>query len=340
MDKMYISPSPHVQSRDSISKIMYLVILSLIPAGVGAVMIFGMRSLWVTLTAIVAAMLTEAGCQLLMKRPVEIKDGSAILTGILLAYNLPAEVPLWIPAIGSFVAIAIGKQVFGGLGHNPMNPALVGRAFLMASWPIHITSFSTIPKGSTLSGIDSITSATPLNVFKSVREILTNSAEYTTEEISNATQTLSELYNTNGNLFFGKIGGCIGETSAILLLIGAIFLMYKHIIGWKIPISYIGTVFLLTWMFGGTDGLFTGNPVFHILSGGLMLGAFYMATDMVTSPVTFKGRLYFGLGCGIITVVIRLWGGYPEGVSYSILLMNLVTPLLNRYTRPKTFGGK
>jgi electron transport complex protein RnfD len=275
-----------------------------------------------------------------MKRPVTISDGSALLTGILLAYNLPTDVPLWLPATGAFFGVLVGKQLFGGLGYNPMNPALIGRAFLMASWPTYMTVFRVLPKNGTLSGIDNVTSATPLNVFSQAREILTHSASYSTEQFVQAQETISQLYHAHPDLFFGRIGGCLGETSAFLLLIGAVFLMYKRIIGWKIPFSYVITVALMTWMFGGVEGLFTGNPLFHILSGGVILGAFYMATDMVTSPVTFKGRLIFGTGCGLITVVIRLWGGYPEGVSYAILLMNLTTPLIDRYTKPKIFGEK
>ncbi len=341
MDKsFFISSSPHIKDRDSVPKIMYWVVLSLLPAGAGAVYLFGVRVIWVISISVASAMLTELVCQLIMKRPVGVFDGSAIITGILLAYNLPPEVPLWLPAIGSFVGITVGKMAFGGLGYNPMNPALIGRAFLMASWPINMTVFKTIPAGGTLSGIDALTTATPLNVFKHSREILIHGSEFSTEKVTEAAQAISQLYGSSGNLFLGKVGGCIGETSVLLLLIGAFILMYKRIIGWKIPFSYIGTVALLTWIFGGTEGMFTGNPLFHILSGGLILGAFFMATDMVTTPVTFKGRLIFGTGCGILTVIIRLWGGYPEGVSYSILLMNLTTPLLDRYTKPKVFGGK
>ena len=336
----FVSSSPHIKDVDSIPKIMYAVVGSLIPAGIGAVYFFGLHALWVILVATVSALLTEFLFQTIMKRPIRIADGSAAITGILLAYNLPAEVPLWLPAAGAFVGIGIGKMAFGGLGYNPMNPALIGRAFLMASWPTYMTIFRTVPRAGTLSGIDAITNATPLSVFKHAREILVHTSDYTTEQLTEASQAISQLYSAHGTLFFGRIGGCLGETSVFLLLIGAVFLMYKRIIGWKIPFTYVGTVALLTWIFGGTDGLFTGDPLFHILSGGLVLGAFYMATDMVTSPVTFKGRLLFGTGCGILTVVIRLWGGYPEGVSYSILLMNLTTPLLDRYTKPKTFGGK
>ena len=335
----HISASPHVKNVDSVPKIMYTVILALVPAGIGAFYFFGIRALTVITVAAAAALITELILQMAMKRPIRVTDGSAILTGILVAYNVPAEIPLWIPVVGSIVGIGIGKMTFGGLGYNPLNPALVGRAFMMASWPQHMTVFTTSPTGGTLSGIDSITSATPLNVFKASKDILANNAEYSAEKIAQAERSITELYNSGSDLFLGKVGGCIGETSALLLLIGGLFLMYKRIIGWKIPFSYIFTVIILSWIFGGTDGLFSGNPLFHTLSGGLMLGAFFMATDMVTTPITFKGRLLFGTGCGILTVVIRLWGGYPEGVSYSILLMNLTTPLIDRYTKPKVLGG-
>ncbi len=341
MDRLFsISPSPHIKDSDSIQKIMLCVVAALVPAGIGAVYFFGMHALLVILVAVFTAVATELGCQKILNRPVTIQDGSAVLTGILLAYNVPAEVPLWLPAIGSFVGVAVGKMAFGGLGYNPMNPALIGRAFVMASWPTYMTVFQTVPRGGTLSGIDVITNATPLNVLKHAREILANTSDFTTEQITEASQAISQLNSSTGDLFIGRIGGCLGETSVLLLLLGAVFLMYKRIIGWKIPFSYIGTVAILTWIFGGTEGLFSGNPIFHVLSGGLILGAFFMATDMVTSPITFKGRLLFGTGCGLLTVLIRLWGGYPEGVSYSILLMNLATPLLDKYTKPKVFGGK
>lgn len=337
-NKLFVSSSPHITDNESIPKIMYGVVLSLIPAMIGAIYFFGIRSLWVVLVAVVAAVATEGIIQKLMKKAVTVTDGSAIVTGILLAFNVPAEVPLWIPAIGSAFAIAIGKIPFGGLGYNPMNPALLGRAFLLASWPTHLTIFKTNPAGGTLSGIDAITNATPLNVYRHATDAIANSATLSTESIEEASKALSQLSDSYWNLFSGRVGGCLGETSAMLLLIGAVYLIYKRYISLKIPLSYIGTVALLMWMFGGTEGLFSGDPIFHILSGGLILGAFFMATDMVTSPVTYKGRIYFGIGCGILTVVIRLVGGYPEGVSYSILLMNLTVPLIDRYTKPKVFG--
>ena len=331
-NKLFVSSSPHITDKESIPKIMYGVLLSLLPATGGAIYFFGLRAGWVIVLAVIAAVITEGLIQKLMKKPVTIKDGSAILTGVLLAFNLPSEVPWWIPVIGSVFAIAIGKIPFGGLGYNPMNPALLGRAFLLASWPTKITIFNTAPKGGTLSGIDAITSATPLNVFKQAKDAIAAG------QIEGSDVIIRDLYDSYANLFWGKVGGCLGETSAFLLLIGAIYLIYKRYISLKVPVSYIVTAGLLAWIFGGTDGYFSGDPLFHVLSGGLILGAFFMATDMVTSPVTFKGRIIFGIGCGVITIIIRLVGGYPEGVSYSILLMNLTTPLIDRYTKPKVFG--
>lgn len=355
-NKFFVSSSPHITDKDSIPKIMYGVVISLIPATIGSIYFFGIRAGWIILLAIISAVVTEAGLQIFMKKPITVKDGSAIVTGILLAFNVPAEVPWWIPVIGSAFAIAIGKIPFGGLGYNPLNPALLGRAFLLASWPTHMTIFKTqplgwfaklvedkseialwlsqkipffknIPKdGFSLSGIDAITSATPLNVFRQQKDIIARLGED-----ANAQTVISQLHDSYGNLFWGKIGGCIGETSVFLLLIGAVYLIYKRYIGLRIPLSYIGTVAILSWILGD-------DPTFHIFAGGLILGAFYMATDMVTSPVTSSGRYIFGVGCGAITVLIRMIGGYPEGVSYSILLMNLTVPLIDRYTKPKTFG--
>jgi len=338
--KYFVSSSPHIYDHESIPKIMYSVSLALLPAGVGAVYFFGLRALLMIIIGIVSAVATEGILCKIMKKPLTISDGSALLTGLLLAYNVSVQVPLWMPAVGSFFAIAVGKFVFGGLGYNPMNPALLGRAFLLASWPGHMLNFEkVIPKNGTVSGIDVITSATPLKVIKEAKDVLQNQSLFPIEKVNEAKQAFLELSDSIGNLFWGKVGGCIGETSVFLLLVGAAFLMYKRYIGWKIPFSYIATVALLSWVFGGKDGLFSGFVMFHIFSGGLILGAFFMATDMVTSPVTFRGRIFFGIGCGIITVLIRQIGGYPEGVSYSILLMNLLTPMLDRWTKPRVFGG-
>ncbi len=338
-NRFFVSSSPHIRDADSVQKIMFSVIIALVPAFVGSVWFFGFKAAWLTILAVGTAIVTEAGIQKLRKVPVTISDGSAVITGILLAFNIPASAPFWLPIVGTFFAVAVGKMVFGGLGFNPMNPALLGRAFLLASWPATMTSSWTAPAGGTSSGLEGFTGATPLKVLKEAREIVLN-PDLFPEKYDSAVETLSRISSTYGDLFWGQVGGCIGETSVILLLIGAAFLIYKRIIDLSIPLGYMGTVFVISWIFGGSKGLFTGDPIFHILSGGLILGAFFMATDMVTTPVTKRGRLIFGIGCGLLTMVIRLVGGYPEGVSYSILLMNLTTPLLDKYTKPKVFGKK
>ena len=368
MEKQFIvTASPHLMAKDSTAKIMFDVALSLLPAVGASIYFFGWRAGWIILLTVATCIISEAVTQKLMKKPISIMDGSALVTGILLAFNLPAEVPWWIPVIGAVFAIVIGKQCFGGIGYNPMNPALLGRAFLLASWPTHMTIFKTVPTGGTLSGISAVTSATPLNAMKQAQTIvksqavvekfesviqtasdslvitqaktaLANITIYAPEKVSEAHETIRLLSDATQNFFIGNIGGSLGETSALALLIGAAYLLFKRHIHLKIPLTYIGTVAVLSYIFGGSTGLFSGEWLFHILTGGLILGAFYMATDMVTSPVTKNGQVIFALGCGVITVIIRLIGGYPEGVSYSILLMNLTVPLLDKLTRPKIFG--
>lgn len=336
---LHVSISPHLRDRVSVPKIMRSVILALTPALIWAVYIYGLRALWLVLVGVISAVLTEAICQKIMGRPITVSDGSAVVTGMLLVYCLPPGVPFWMPVMGSAFAIAIGKQAFGGLGHNPLNPALLGRAFLLASWPLHMTTDWRAPAMGTMSGIDAVTNATPLAVLKEAHKVLADPIS-TTEQMVQAREAIAQLSSSYGNLFFGNVGGSLGETSALLLLIGGLYLMFKRYIGWKIPLTFMGIVMLLTGAFGGADGLFTGDALFHLLSGGLILGAFFMATDMVTTPVTFRGRLIFGTGCGVITSVIRLVGGYPEGVCYSILLMNAFTPLIDRWTRPKRLGER
>ncbi len=311
-DKLIVSVSPHIHNNESISKIMWMVVLSLLPAGIAGVFIFGWSALKVILSCIIAAVVTEWALQLFTKRKITILDGSAVLTGLLLAFNLPSDVPLWLPVIGAFFSIAIGKQVFGGLGQNIFNPALVGRAFLMASWPKYMTTF-TKPFS-----YDAVTSATPLAMIKEGKIL----------------EHISYL-----DLFLGKRGGCIGEVCIAALLLGVLFLFWKRYISWHIPVTYVVTTGLFTYVFAGKT-LFSGDWLFHILSGGLILGAFFMATDYVTSPLTRKGQIIFGLGCGLITAVIRIWGGYPEGVCYSILMMNAATPIIDRYTKNRTYGTK
>ncbi|MBN1755660.1 RnfABCDGE type electron transport complex subunit D [bacterium] len=336
-NKLAVAVSPHVREDISIRKIMFGVLLALLPALAGSVYFYGIKALWLSLIGVASALAAEAIFQLIRGVHIDVTDGSAAITGLLLAFNLPPDVPYWMPVIGAFVGIMIGKQLFGGLGRNILNPALVGRAFLMASWPVDMTTKWIVPRFGTLSGIDTVTSATPLNVFKSMQSVIAN-PEATAVELGNAQQTLQQLGSNWSNMFFGNIGGCLGETSAVLLLIGGIYLLIKNYADWRIPLSYIGSVALLSWAFMGSNGLFSGAVPFHIFSGGLMLGAFFMATDMVTTPITPRGRWIFGIGCGIFTFVIRKWGGYPEGVSYSILLMNIAAPLIDRYTKPRVLG--
>ncbi len=311
-ERLIVSASPHLHKGESVSRIMWMVAISLLPAGIAGVIIFGLSALSVIILAVVSALVTEWILQISTKRKITIFDGSAVITGLLLAYNLPPKVPFWLPIIGAFFSIAIGKQIFGGLGQNIFNPALVGRVFLMASWPKYMTSF-TVPLS-----YDATTQATPLMLLKEGKFA---------EHIS------------YGNLFLGLRGGCIGEVCILALILGAAFLFWKKYISWHIPITYIVTVGIFTYLFG-PSGFLSGDWLFHILSGGLILGAFFMATDYVTSPLTRKGQIVFGIGCGILTAIIRLWGGYPEGVSYAILIMNAATPLVDRYTKNRIYGNR
>lgn len=310
-DKLIVSVSPHIKSKDSCKKIMWSVVLALIPTGIAGVFIFGFSALKVIAISITSALLTEAVIQKLRHKKITISDGSCFITGLLLAYNLPPQIPWWLPAVGSFFAIAIAKHSFGGLGHNIFNPALAGRAFLLASWPNHMTNW-TPPRWQ----IDTLTTATPLAILK--------------EKISHKLPSYLQL-------FLGDRPGCIGEVCILAIIIGALYLLWKGYIRWYTPFSFIFTVGLFSWLFSN-NGLFRGDWLFYILSGGLFLGAFFMATDYVTTPLTKKGQFVFGIGCGILTFLIRKFGGYPEGVSYSILIMNAFTPLIDRYTKTRKFG--
>ncbi len=350
--RFVLSSSPHIHTEESVPRIMYTVTLTLLPATLGAAWIFGLRALLLVLIGMAAAVLTEALLQRLFKLPATISDGSALLTGLLVSFNLPPGVPWWIPVIGSLFAIGVGKLPFGGLGYNPLNPALLGRAFLLASWPLHMTkdwlppfwwrqaghSFTTWKVVPASFQVDGVSFATPLELSKTAMRTVANPEGVPGELVASAMATLQQLGDRLLDLLVGTVGGCIGETSAVLLLLGAAYLLYKNYIDWRTPISYIAVVAIGGWMFGGVGGLFRGDPLFHIFAGGLILGAFFMATDMVTTPITRRGKLYFGIGCGVLTVLIRLIGGYPEGVSYSILLMNLTTPLIDRWTVPRRFG--
>jgi len=307
--KLAVSSSPHLHSGATVRQAMLLVMLALAPAALFAVFHFGMYVVAILLTGVLAAVLAEVAILHFLKKPLStVFDGSAALTGLLLAMNVPAGAPLWMVAIGSFLALAIGKHVFGGLGYNPFNPALVGRAILVASWPARMTAWV---------GPGLVTSATPLALSRA-----------------------GEALPPYSDLLFGFKAGSIGEVAVLLLFVGGVFLIYKKVIDWKIPFFYIATVALMTWALParGQVAYFAGDPLFHVLSGGLIFGAFFMATDWVTTPVTKLGRVIMGLGAGLITAVIRLYGGLPEGVTFAILIMNGLTPLIDRYTMGRRFG--
>ena len=309
-----LTSSPHFSSVDSVPHIMWMVVVALVPTTLLAVYFFRMAAVNMILACIAGAVVTEMICNRMKGEGFTVKDGSAVITGLLLALTLPPSLPLTSGILGSVFAIGIGKQIFGGLGYNIFNPALLGRAFLGASFPVPMTTW-TFPATAKYAALDGVTAATPLGLFK-FEERLTEYPE----------------------MLLGNIGGSLGETSALAVLLGGIFLLVKRYADWRIPVSYLGTVFVLGGIFWLISPDKYPDPVFQLLSGGLMLGAFFMATDMVTSPITPLGSWIFGIGAGLLLIIIRLFGGLPEGVMYSILLMNAITPLLNRYTRPKFFG--
>ena len=310
MANFVVSGTPHVRSKESIQSIMRDVIIALVPATAAGIYYFGMNALVLVIAAIVSAVAFEALCQKVMKKPVTVSDLSAVVTGLLLAMNLPAAAPVWVAIVGSAFAIIFGKQLFGGLGQNFINPALAGRAFLLASYPTEMTTWS-VPNG--LEVADAATYATPLAQLKA-----------------------GNLEASLGELVLGQCGGTIGETCAIALIIGGVYLLYKHVISWKIPVIYIATVAILFGVIG-RHGM--RMPLQEIMAGGVMLGGIFMATDYASSPVTAKGQIIFAVGAGLITYLIRTFGGYPEGVSYSILIMNCCVPLIERFTEPTIFGA-
>lgn len=314
-DKFFVSSSPHIAKKESISAVMWTVNAALIPAGAFGIYIFGLHSLWLVLASCLAAVVSEAAIQKLRGQKVTVSDGSAFMTGLLLAYNLPPHAPLWLGVVGSFFAVAIAKQAFGGLGRNIFNPALAGRAFLLAAWPHHMTVFSKPFV------YDAVTQATPLSLLKEGKA-----------------GSIMDMGLSYWDLFLGNKGGSLGEVCVLALVLGGLYLLYKRVISWHTPLSFILTTGLFMWAFGSKEGFFQGDPLFHVLSGGLILGAVYMATDYVTSPITKKGQVIFGICCGLLTGVIRRWGGYPEGVCYSILIMNAAVPLIDRFVQPKKYG--
>ncbi len=312
-----VSPSPHVHSGDSVSKNMLRVIIALLPAYVIALYSFGKGALVVSLVAMCSCVLFEYLIQrFLLKGKITINNYSALLTGLLLSFNLPSNLPWWIVVIGSAVAIGIGKMCFGGLGNNPFNPALVGRVFLLFSFPVQMTTWPR-PLGWASSYLDAETMATPLALIKAGK----------LEQLPDALELF--LFNTPGSL---------GEISALALLVGGIYLLITKVITWHIPVSILLTVLLFSSILYGIDPTMYPLPYIHLLSGGMMLGAIFMATDYVTSPMTRKGMLIYGFFVGVITMIIRVWGVYPEGMSFAILIMNAFTPIINKYVKPKRFG--
>ncbi len=326
MNKLTVSPSPHIHSGDSVKKNMYGVIIALLPVLWASVYFFGLGSIVVIGTSIISCMLFEFLIQkYMLKGEPTVLDGSAILTGLLLGFNMPSNLPVGLIIIGSLVAIGIGKMAFGGLGNNPFNPALVGRVFLLISFPVQMTSWP-IPLESRMSYVDASTGATPLALLK---EGLKNHEVLT--DILHKIPSYSDM-------FWGFTGGSAGEISAIALLIGLVYLLMKRIITWHIPFSVIGSVAIFSGILHLSNPTIYVSPLFHILTGGLLLGAIFMATDYVTSPMSKSGMIVFGVGIGVITVLIRVFGAYPEGVSFAILIMNGFTPLIDKYMKPSLFG--
>ena len=311
---LLLSSSPHIRVKDTTQRIMIDVVIALVPAIISGIYFFGPRILAVIFTTVISCVISEYTARKVMKRDITISDFSAVVTGVLLALNLPPAIPLWIAAIGGAIAIIIIKQMFGGIGQNFMNPALGARIILLLSWTQQMTNWIN-PKAP-----DVISSATPLIFLKKGQEIM--------EGINKPPYV---------EFFLGHAVGSIGETSVLALLLGGAYLLYRKVISPAIPLSFIASVALFSWVFGGSTP-FTGDFLYHVLAGGITLGAFFMATDYSTSPVTTKGKIIMGIGCGVITTVIRLYANYPEGVSFAIILMNIFVPLIDKYTIPKSFG--
>jgi len=310
-----VSSPPHIYGTDTTSRRMRDVLIALLPACVFAVIVYGNSALFTMVIAVVSAVGAEYLFQKVMGKRITIADRSAIITGLLLAFNLPPGVPFWIPIIGSVFAIVIVKQLFGGLGQNFLNPALAARAFLLASFPVHMTNWA-VPDAA----YDALAAPTLLAQIKFDPDFVPEMADYMA-------------------LLFGKSGGTIGEASAVAIIVGGLYLIVRRVINWRIPVFYIGSFALFAFVFG-RDAFFSGHILFEVLAGGLLLGAFFMATDYATSPISPNGKIIMGIGCGFLTVLIRFYGGFPEGVSYAILLMNLLVPAIDKYVRPTIYGRR
>ncbi len=327
MNKLNVSLSPHVKDGNNVRKIMFGVVIALIPAFLLSVYYFGLDAIRIQLLSIATCVITEWLIQkYLIKGEETITDGSAIVTGMLLAFNLPANLPWHIVIIGALVAIGIGKMSFGGLGKNPFNPAIVGRIFMLISFPVQMTSWPTV-KILNFRFADGTTGATPLGIMK--------------EGISsgeNVSEIMDSMKTPLVNMMTGEIGGSLGEVSAIALIIGGIYLIWKKIIPLHIPLSILGTIVVFSGILNLINPNMYASPIFHLITGGVMLGSIFMATDMATSPMSKKGMIIYGIGIGFITILIRVWGAYPEGISFAILIMNGFVPLINRSIKPKVFG--
>lgn len=321
-----VSPSPHIFGKETTQKLMFGVVLALTPSFLVSLYFFGWGALIVTITSVCSCIVFEYIIQkFMLRKPVSVTDGSALVTGLLLAFNLPSNLPLFIIIIGALVSIGIAKMTFGGLGNNPFNPALVGRVFLLISFPVQMTKWP-VPGGFSNSFTDAVTGATPLGIMK--------------EGLKNG-ETVSSLMDqipSHLQMFYGRMGGSMGEVAAVALLIGLIWLLYKKIISWHIPVSVIGSVLIFTLILWIINPEKNADPIFHLLTGGVMLGAIFMATDYVTSPMSKRAMIIYGIGIGVITVIIRVFGAYPEGVSFAILIMNAFVPLMNTYIKPKISG--
>lgn len=312
-----VSPSPHTHSQFTTQKLMLSVIIALVPTLITSIYYFGVGALIITSVSVASCLLFEFLInKFVLKKPLSINDCSAIVTGLLLAFNVPSNLPVFIVVTGAFISIVVAKMTFGGLGNNPFNPALVGRVFMLISFPAQMTTWP-VPQGFATKYADAVTGETPLSILKR--------------------GAIDSLPSTN-DMFMGNTGGSMGEVAAIALLLGFVYLLFRKVITWHIPVSITGTIAIFTGILWCIDPEQYANPLFHILAGGVLLGAIFMATDYVTSPMNHKAQIIYGIGIGILTVVIRVWGAYPEGVSFAILLMNAVVPLLNRYVKVKPFG--
>ena len=332
-----MSLSPHIHNGDSVEKNMYGVLIALIPAFICSVIFFGWGAIIITAVSVAACLIFEYLIQkYLLRQNPTIWDGSAIITGVLLAFNLPVSIPLWIVAIGALVAIGVGKMSFGGLGNNIFNPALVGRVFLLISFPVQMTTWPT-PQG--FATTDAVTGATPLAIVKAA--LASNGTEAASGATAQGPQSVSEILAAHGitvpDMLYGNMGGSLGEVAAIALLIGFAYMLLRKIITWHIPVAIFATVIVFTGILHLANPEQFAGPLFHLFTGGLMLGAIFMATDYVTSPMTHKGMWIYGIGIGVLTVLIRVFGSYPEGMSFAILIMNGLTPLINRCCKPQKF---